>query len=321
MNKKLLLFFKLFFSIALILFVFRNIDLSLLFKGLSNSNLWLLIPAVFVILSGYVISAWRFKLILKECAKKFSFAFAFKYTLIGNFFNNYLPGSVAGDIYRVYTLRKSGTDKIFSIYSIILEKIIGIFSIILLVSILFLFTDISLPAYLSSLMIILSLFLGFGIIFFILIFLFRKKIEKIIIRNKQVNRNKWANMISKVFSKIFQVIYSIKKESYIKIFFISVFYQAIVLLFNYIVLYAVGINLNIKILFPVVTLYVILTVLPISYNGVGIREYILMFFLKEYGVIQEQIALFGIFVLVLNLVTALIGGYLYIGVKSEEKSK
>lgn len=300
MNKKLLFVLKILVSITLIAFVFRKINFTVLLEKMHTINMLYVFLALLLILIGYFVSAWRFGLILREYSKRYDFKYAIKYTLIGNFFNNYLPGSVMGDLYRMYALKKSGSNKIFSIYSVLLEKLVGVISIISLIAVLYLFTDIQLPKSLSSIILWLTLILVVIIIAFIMLFIIREKLQKMIKKN------------SRLLKKSIRVFYSIKIISYIKIFFISVIYQSIVLAFNLFLLTAVGINIDIRVLFPIVTLFVILNVLPISYNGVGVREYILTFFLAGYSVQIEQIALFGLFALFLNLITALIGGILYL---------
>jgi uncharacterized membrane protein YbhN (UPF0104 family) len=64
--------------------------------------------------------------------------------------------------------------------------------------------------------------------------------------------------------------------------------------------------------FVVVPLVTLLTMLPITFNGIGVREGSLVLLLASYGVIEEQAITLGVGWFALSLSVGLVGGVIYL---------
>ena len=73
-----------------------------------------------------------------------------------------------------------------------------------------------------------------------------------------------------------------------------------------------GVNLGLGIWFSVVPLIALAMVLPISINGVGLREGGMALLLSPWGVAREQAIAVGLLWLLATVVTGLTGGVLFL---------
>ena len=74
----------------------------------------------------------------------------------------------------------------------------------------------------------------------------------------------------------------------------------------------IGVTLGLDIWFSVVPLIALAIVLPISINGVGIREGGMVFLLSRWGIAEEQAVAVGLLWFFATIVTGLIGGFLFL---------
>ena len=78
-------------------------------------------------------AACRFALILRMIELRFSFIELLKLTLIGNFFNMVLPGSVGGDVIKgIFLIRAEDEGRGRSSGIVIMDRVIGLFALLLL---------------------------------------------------------------------------------------------------------------------------------------------------------------------------------------------
>lgn len=81
---------------------------------------------------------------------------------------------------------------------------------------------------------------------------------------------------------------------------------------------ALGIAQPLSVWFSVVPLVALAVVLPISINGVGVRENALAVLLKPYGVVPETAVALGLLWLGISVVTGLVGGVLFLADRAAE---
>lgn len=85
---------------------------------------WLAL-GVLAMLLQMMLTAWRWQQIVAQCGAVFSFARLFRICLIGAFFNQTLPSSIGGDAMRVWLLSKQADWRIAT-YSVLLDRLIGV---------------------------------------------------------------------------------------------------------------------------------------------------------------------------------------------------
>jgi glycosyltransferase 2 family protein len=82
-----------------------------------------------------VVAAVRWQYIVVKCGAPITFKSAYYYTMVGWFFNQTLPSTVGGDAARVYLLARGGAGWRIASYSVLVDRGIGLFFLVILVAI------------------------------------------------------------------------------------------------------------------------------------------------------------------------------------------
>ena len=137
-------------SITLIIFLIYKMDFTEALSILSKSNLFWVFAAILAMVGNVVISSWRLKYILSIFKLKKSIDYLAHIYLIGNFYNNFLPTQMGGDVYKAYKLSKDldspgeGTFTIFMdrFSGLIILFIVGLFGLFIRFGIIGLFISV-----------------------------------------------------------------------------------------------------------------------------------------------------------------------------------
>ena len=97
---------------------------------LSRPDLIMLSPVL--LLLGALVNVQRWRILLKVQDFYISNTKAIKLTLIGDFFSVAIPGSVSGDIVKAYYLARGKKQKEKLITTIILDRLVGLYTMILI---------------------------------------------------------------------------------------------------------------------------------------------------------------------------------------------
>src|SRR5476651_207450 len=112
-------------SIALLVLLFRRIDLSALRTLYTTMPLWFYLLSLTVVVLGQVLYAWRWRQVLAASGVSVSVGTALEQYFIGIFLNNFFPSTVGGDMAKVYYLgREHGYQPIAA--SIVLDRLLSI---------------------------------------------------------------------------------------------------------------------------------------------------------------------------------------------------
>jgi glycosyltransferase 2 family protein len=122
---------------AILLYIaFRGTDYDTLVGTLKGANIWWILTSVPILLFCHYIRAWRWQLLLVPVKNKVGRGNAFSSLLIGYMMNNILPR--AGELFRPYVLGKmENISKASSFGSVVLERLIDLFSLLIGVTIVF----------------------------------------------------------------------------------------------------------------------------------------------------------------------------------------
>ncbi len=134
MNKKwVTLTLKIAVSVALIWFLFSNIDIVSAKDRLLDADPGMLVLSLAVLTFQQMFAVMRWQVILSAIKERLSFLKTLQIVYIGIFFNQTLPSSVGGDAVRIYRTYHSGVSLSGSINSIMLERAGGVLALIFLV--------------------------------------------------------------------------------------------------------------------------------------------------------------------------------------------
>jgi glycosyltransferase 2 family protein len=289
MKNKYKTILKIVVSSGLIAYLFlKKVDKAQL---ISNFKLldWRFIPLIILtIVIHYVISSFRWKaLLIHQDSHKVSRWYLFKLYFMGAFFNNFMPTSIGGDVYKVYKLGKKINDPFTGFSSVFTERFTGILM-------LFLIGLLSLSRHLGWGVLVLVIWMVCG--FYIGMNLLRLLSGKF-----------------KSLKKLYDALMVYKDHPKILIFamFTSLLIQFLSISTQYLTFMAVGVKLPIfysLTAFPIITLAGFF--IP-SINGIGVQDALYASMFSFVGVSVSTAVSISIIYHMIRMSVSLLGGVFY----------
>ena len=234
-----IIIFKIIFTCALIFFITKQVNIDELLSKLHHNHLSFLMLSFLAQHLSLISSSYRSRLYLKAISIFPSLSQNIILYYIGSFYNNFLPGGVSGDGYKIYFLSKHhAVKKLTLLKTFLLERINGVFVLGYFSCILFYLSDFRI--HLSHI----SYFILFIIIIGIPAYLFISK-------------------------KILNDHSALKALPY------SICTQLLQLIMIYCIILSFDYNLDFKSVIDYILLFAIasiLSIFPITIGGIGIRE-------------------------------------------------
>lgn len=209
-----------------------------------------------------LIQANRWRGLLLEDGKKVPFRTFYAYIALGYFFNNLLPGGFGGDAVKTLSFGKRFGQTTQSVAAVAVSRIMGLLAM-------FLFFFLALPFALSQYKIpnsylifvsaasFIALISIFGVLF----------LDKIKLPVVLATKTLFLPKLQDAFS-----VYRRHKKAFFFSGIDSIFLQLFSILIHYAYFRAVGVSIDLWTITLFTTITVTLTMLPISINGIGIRE-------------------------------------------------
>lgn len=129
---------------VLLVLLFRRLDLGVFWALFGRVPLWFYLLSIAVVLAGQVAYAWRWRLLLTAAGVRIPFASVLRQYFVGIFVNNFLPSTVGGDVAKVYYLgREHGYRTVTA--SIAIDRLLGVSLLALLAATALWFSPVSAP--------------------------------------------------------------------------------------------------------------------------------------------------------------------------------
>jgi uncharacterized membrane protein YbhN (UPF0104 family) len=276
MAKKIKPFIKLFFILFAFYIIFQKIDINSL-KNVKLQSPLFLILAFFTFNLSQIISALRIHAYLKSVKVTPSFKKQLMLYYVGMFYNTLLPGGIGGDAYKAYKFEKAYAQGYKKIVkALLIDRISGLFAIFALIAVLIVFSS-------FKNFVFLSLFLIF------------------------------TPFILYVIHKYFFVEF---KNEFLKAFFYSLIIQSLQAASFVFILLSLGANshlVDFAILFFISS---IISVIPISVGGVGLRELTFLYGLEILGLEPTTGVVAAFLFFVITLVSSALGALFIKGVEN-----
>ena len=254
-----------------ILYFYGRIDPKLI--DLSYSSIITYFFVIVLISVTIFLSALRLYIILNILSLKIQFNYVFKLTYIGYFFNQCLPGATGGDLIKIIYLikRYKFFNKATLISYIIIDRLFGFLALFIL----FLFSLYILSDFNENLLILFYFFIIFSLIILILIFIFIYfNVLKFLIDKIKNYKNYFANF----FTEYFKDLRNLKNFKLIDICKLLILSTTIWMIAVFAIILLRGesfFNINSSIImFFTSSITFFANSIPISFNGLGIGEYV-----------------------------------------------
>jgi uncharacterized membrane protein YbhN (UPF0104 family) len=111
-----------------------------------TANWWILALALMVFPVNFVITSLRWHHFLKAVDIHLSRWRTFVLTMVGAFYNTFMPGSTGGDVLKAYYASKHTTHKTRAVVSVIVDRVIGLMALVILGGIMAAFQWLAAPA-------------------------------------------------------------------------------------------------------------------------------------------------------------------------------
>jgi uncharacterized membrane protein YbhN (UPF0104 family) len=133
MRQILLSALKILVSAALLYFSLRKIDLAELGSRLNVSSIGWIGLAIGVSFLQIFVGVLRWREIGAQCGAPLGTRQAMRYNVIGTFFNQTLPSSIGGDAVRLWLVARSGAGWRAATYSILVDRAIGLIALAVII--------------------------------------------------------------------------------------------------------------------------------------------------------------------------------------------
>jgi uncharacterized membrane protein YbhN (UPF0104 family) len=124
---------KILISLALLYLALRKVNLADLASRIDIASLGWIALAIAVTLLQIFLGVLRWREISAQCGAPLTTMTAFRFNLIGTFFNQTLPSSIGGDAVRLWLVARGGAGWRAATYSIFVDRAIGLIALAVII--------------------------------------------------------------------------------------------------------------------------------------------------------------------------------------------
>ena len=290
-------------SLVVLVIVIASVGVDRLWTTLSSVNLGWFLIALAIHFLGIVIRTFRWAILVKSLDVRVSFGRLFYLYMAGTFFNTFLPTGIGGDVVKIIDLApESGGARAFStVFADRLTGILGTSLIALCVAII----D---PADVPPPVVALVIFVTGGILIATLLLTQQQLIDRVMRHvpgwSKLLSeRQGAANLRSADF--LFA-----RRDCSLDVGLAAIYLTLIAS--QYALALSLGVIVPVQYFALFIPLTALVQMLPISFNGLGVREGTFQALFGTVDVAGEQAVAISLLYYVLRVITGLIGGLMYL---------
>lgn len=295
-------------SAALIYWILRGTHFREIFAAMSKANIWLLVLSFSLHFIGFYVSALRWQTLLRAQNVETNIFYLIKSYIVAVFFNHFLPSTVGGDTVRAYDSYRAGKNKTDAVTVIFVDRFLGISALMFYALIATFFAhNITQRIPYLYLWVILG---AMGMAFIIwIIFLPSRKLLKLVERI----HIPFSRKLQRILEKIIEGFWKFKgqKKVLVKALGYSFVLQANVVLYYFLISVALDFHIPLYNFFLIVPLSIFIMMMPISINGIGLRENAFFFFLASFGIARPEAVAFAWIEYGILLLQGVLGGIVY----------
>ena len=293
---------------TLIAFLLSNADSEALGDSIKDAKPLLILAGFTLIYLHFFLGAYRWRLIAKLHGANRPISYYFFSVMVANFFNNFLPSIIGGDIVRVYDTWRAGANKSGATATVVVDRTIGLMALAIIAAVAasastkyeFITPDIRIATTLAALcMVAVVAILFYPPAWWI------KLVQKASERRLAII-TKFATLYAESVSEFKDASHTLTLA-----LILSFCLQLNGIFIYYLVAMSVGIDLPFSVFLLIIPLAVVVMMIPISINGIGLREGIFTVLLGAYGVSVSSALVFSWTYYALMLCHGLVGGFVY----------
>jgi len=300
---------KYFLGFGLLLYlIFFSAKPALIWNVLRHSS-WPLVALSFSLHAiGLLISAIRWKLLLDEVNAPYSLPQLVRSYLVGTFFNHFLPTRFGGDVVRVADTRRIERGTVASLAVVTYERLSGIIALLV-----FALVAAIIKVNLIRELPLIRVALVISVLSFVLALIAWKAIPDRFFERFHFRRD-WLQRLAALLAIFHGTLKNLlpKKKLLIKVMGWAFLLQLNVIIHYYIIGQALHLQrIPLTDYFFSVPLLMFVLSIPLTVNGIGIRDLFLIKFLSYYAYHPSYAVSFAILDVFFNLILGIAGGIIY----------
>ena len=298
---------KLIISILLLYFLFNKYNAETIYRTfIQFEGVWVLTALVLMIVSN-IFGTFQWNTILKNLSINLPLRRVFAYYFTGLFFNNFLLSFIGGDIVRVYDIRKTSGSNSAAISTVLMDRFIGFLTLstIGVAGIFYLI------GRLDSMVVLWVFPVIFFTILFAVLLLFKKPLAK---RFEAIGMKIIPERAQEAIREIYNSMNDYGKHPLLllKIFILALCVQTARVGTHYCLARSIGVSINLAFFFLFVPVITLVIALPLSFGGIGMREWSAAELFKFAGVAGEDAVLFEGMAYIVAILCSLPGGLAFV---------
>lgn len=316
-KKSIKLLLKSIVSISLLLVILTKVDWETVLKNFKSASIIFLFIAFLLNIFERFELTYKWNLLIRVRGLYVHFNRLFLINSIGSFLGLFLPSSLGTDVIRGYYLIKNNSEKSISVSSVFVDRILGMFSLLLLGVISVFFAG-DLISIFNIRLYIISLFIIAVIAFYI----FQRNETVILLEkiSKRIKLHKFTEKGIKLHSSILS--YKRHPKTLMLSFFITLLVQVTRVFTYYFFALAFNISLPLVYYFLFIPIIMLIIMIPISIGGLGVKEGTFVAFFTLIGMtINNAVTISFTNSLIDTINTLIIGGGAYLFYKTPLKEQ
>lgn len=258
-------------SVALFIWLLARQDWQTVWQNISRLPLWVLVLAFGLYFSGMVFNALRWYVLLKAPGIQLPFFETLKIVLVGAFISNFLPSTIGGDAVRVVSILRFTSERAAALASVLLDRLVNVASFFTVLPFTLLTFGPSLE-FLSPIAALQLPMLGLAA------------------SPTQNDKKGWLARLKRFYSRGLETfaIWLHRPGIVVLAFVISWLSIFVIFLAIWVIARGLGIPVALYQVMGVTAVTYLLTLLPISINGYGVREVAITALYMQLGATLEQ---------------------------------
>jgi glycosyltransferase 2 family protein len=280
MKNKLAAITKLIISLAICLYIYLSTNITSALNKIELNNIYLSISVCFLVLfMQLILATFRLKILSNIFNFDRSYFKILYINSIGGLFNHTPLSIIGGDTLRALALNnynKLGLSN--SVKIILIDRVYGFVSLILIMAV-------SIPYIVSNFIVFNPLI----ILFFLLL------IGVVLVVYPLLKQTKYYIVASEYCVNLYAYFLIEKNKNIINCLLLSLIIQLVSLLAYYLIILILDININIYMIFLIIPFITFVSMIPISINGWGTREFLFLYMLSLEGYSDDRIIFIPVF--------------------------
>lgn len=308
--------FKVAVSLLLIMLLVSTLDMGELGSVLAGVVPGLLLLGVFVFLLANMVSVFKWRLIVQAQGTPVSYFYLTILFYIGLFFNNFLPTNLGGDVVKAFKLSRATGRGAEAVSSVVVDRVSSVLALLLIAVV---------PAILQLRVLgarISLLVLGMLVVLVAMIALLASERATRKLGNIGVLRNDRLR-IRKYLKSFYYSLYDFRghKGTLAWVMLVSLAYQGLQILTFYTLALSLNLDVPVAYFFIFIPIVLAVSMVPISLNGLGVREWSMVFLFGQVGISSAEALSLSILALLVMTIVSLAGGVFYMFDRSTPASQ